>query len=159
MTSSQSGDESAPIVVREATRLTEEVVEAVRRLVPQLNPTADPATREQLESLVSGPSTRLLLAVVRSGGREAIVGMLTLAWYPIPTGIRAWIEDVVVDAPTRGRGVGESLVHAALELARELGAHSVDLTSRPQREAANRLYQRMGFQRRETNAYRYLFPR
>jgi ribosomal protein S18 acetylase RimI-like enzyme len=78
-----------------------------------------------------------------------------LAWFRIPTGVRAWIEDVVVDEEARGHGVGELLNRAALDLARELGAKTVDLTSRPSREAANRLYQRIGFVARDTNVYRY----
>jgi ribosomal protein S18 acetylase RimI-like enzyme len=84
-----------------------------------------------------------------------MVGMLTLATFCIPTGVRAWIEDVVVDGAVRGRGVGEALVQAALELARARGAQTVDLTSRPSREPANWLYVKVGFERRETNVYRY----
>jgi ribosomal protein S18 acetylase RimI-like enzyme len=81
--------------------------------------------------------------------------MLTLAVFPIPTGVRAWIEDVVVDQSARGRGVGEALSRRALELAAQAGARTVELTSRPSREAANRLYRRLGFEARETNVYRY----
>jgi ribosomal protein S18 acetylase RimI-like enzyme len=80
--------------------------------------------------------------------------MLTLAVFRIPTGVRAWIEDVVVDENQRGRGVGEALTQAALELASARGARTVDLTSRPSRDIANRLYKRMGFELRETNVYR-----
>ena len=76
-------------------------------------------------------------------------------WFRIPTGVRAWIEDVVVDGDARGRGVGEALNRHALDRARMLGAKTVDLTSRPSREAANRLYQRIGFVPRETNVYRF----
>jgi len=85
------------------------------------------------------------------------VGSLTLALFRIPTGVRAWIEDVVVDETVRGQGIGEALNGEALRIAKENGAGSVDLTSRPSREAANRLYQRLGFQTRETNVYRYTF--
>jgi ribosomal protein S18 acetylase RimI-like enzyme len=87
-----------------------------------------------------------------------IVGMLTLVTFRLPTGVRAWIEDVVVDGGSRGRGVGEALTQAALEIAADRGAQTVDLTSRPSREAANRLYQRMGFEPRETNVYRFPLP-
>ena len=80
---------------------------------------------------------------------------MTLVVFPIPTGIRAWIEDVVVDGDARGRGVGAALNQAALDRARDLGARTVDLTSRPSREAANRLYRRLGFVARETNVYRW----
>jgi ribosomal protein S18 acetylase RimI-like enzyme len=84
-----------------------------------------------------------------------IVGSLTLVVFRIPTGVRAWIEDVVVDAAARGRGVGQALNQAALDRARAAGATTVDLTSRPSREAANRLYRRLGFAERTTNVYRY----
>jgi len=86
---------------------------------------------------------------------ERIVGSLTLVVFPIPTGVRAWIEDVVVDSSVRGKGVGEALNREALRIARNKGAVTVDLTSRPSREAANRLYQRLGFEKRDTNVYRY----
>ena len=81
--------------------------------------------------------------------------MLTLATFTIPTGLRAWVEDVVVDGEARGQGAGQALVEAAVEHAGKLGARTVDLTSRPSREAANRLYRRAGFKLRETNVYRY----
>ena len=95
------------------------------------------------------------------GGDEPsapIVGMLTLVTFRLPTGVRAWIEDVVVDSGSRGQGVGEALTQAAIELAAARGAQTVDLTSRPSREAANRLYRRMGFEPRETNVYRFRLP-
>ncbi len=84
-----------------------------------------------------------------------IVGSLTLAMFRIPTGLRAWIEDVIVDGSQRGKGIGEALTREALAAAQGAGATTVDLTSRPSREAANRLYQRIGFERRNTNVYRY----
>ena len=87
-------------------------------------------------------------------GTAQVVGMLTLAIFMLPTGVRAWIEDVVVDDEARGAGVASALVAAALERAQQEGARTVDLTSRPDREAANRLYVRLGFERRETNVYR-----
>lgn len=92
------------------------------------------------------------------GGAERIVGMLTLVTFRLPTGVRAWIEDVVVDGGSRGRGVGEALTQAAIEHASARGAQTVDLTSRPSREAANRLYRRIGFEPRETNVYRFRLP-
>ena len=101
--------------------------------------------------MLDAPGTTLLLA--RLG--DAIVGTLTLVVFRIPTGVRAWIEDVVVDDAARGRGAGDALTRAAIAKAAELGVKTVDLTSRPSREAANRLYQRLGFELRETNAYRY----
>ncbi|HYW03441.1 MAG TPA: GNAT family N-acetyltransferase [Gammaproteobacteria bacterium] len=141
------------VSVEVVTSVTPEVEEAMARLVPQLsssNPAPDPAT---LREIVCSPCTLLLAA--RDG--ERIVGSLTLAMFRLPTGMRAWIEDVVVDADARGRGVGEALSRRALELASAEGAVTVDLTSRPSREAANRLYQRIGFEKRETNVYRYRF--
>lgn len=128
-----------------------EVVAAFQRLTPQLSSSSPPPTAEQLAEIVASPATVLFLA--RSGGE--IVGSLTLAMFRIPTGLRAWIEDVVVDESARGQGVGEALNRAALERARASGARTVDLTSRPSREAANRLYQRIGFVQRETNVYRF----
>lgn len=135
-----------------ATTLTPAIVEAVERLVPQLSSSSPPPTTEELGEVVSSPATDLFVAIDDDG---EIVGMSTLAVFRIPTGLRAWIEDVVVDGAARGRGVGEALTRAMLDRARELGCRTVDLTSRPSREAANRLYQRLGFERRETNVYRY----
>lgn len=139
------------VIVGVAEVVDDELVEAFDRLIPQLSSSSPPPTREHLVALVGSADT--VLFVVRLGGQ--IVGSLTLAFYRIPTGTKAWIEDVVVDGAARGRGVGELLNRAALEQARERGAKDVSLTSRPSREAANRLYQRIGFEPRTTNVYRY----
>jgi ribosomal protein S18 acetylase RimI-like enzyme len=128
---------------------TDEVVAAVARLVPQLSPSRPPPTRDEVAALVEQPGTTLLVA--RDGG--TIVGMLTLVTYRLPTGLRARVEDVVVDGAARGRGVGEALTRAALERAEAAGVRVVELTSHPSREAANRLYPRLGFEQRETNVY------
>ncbi len=138
------------IAVEEARESTPEVAAAVAALVGELSRSAASPEAPQVERIIASPASRLLLA--RDRGR--IVGMLTLVVFPIPTGVRAWIEDVVVTASARERGVGAALNASAIALARELGARTVDLTSRPQREAANRLYARLGFARRETNVYR-----
>jgi len=122
----------------------------VAALVPQLSSSAAAPTREVLARIVADPATTLFVA--RDGDR--VVGMLTLALFEIPTGVRAWIEDVVVDGAARSQGVAAGLVQAALDRAAAAGARTVDLTSRPDREAANRLYQRMGFETRSTNVYR-----
>jgi ribosomal protein S18 acetylase RimI-like enzyme len=144
-------------VVEEWREVTDEVEAAVARLVGQLSSSSAPPTRDELESIVASPATILLLA--RADGPPApIVGMLTLALFRIPTGVRAWIEDVVVDEAARGHGVGEAMTRRAVELAAAAGARTVELTSRPSREAANRLYRRMGFEVRETNVYRYRTP-
>ena len=128
---------------------TAEVVAALTTLLPQLSSAPAPDAAE-LERIIAGGST---LFVARVDG--AIVGSLTLVLYRIPTGLKAWIEDVVVDEAARGRGVGELLNRAALDEARRRGATAVSLTSRPSREAANRMYRRIGFSQRDTNVYRY----
>lgn len=139
------------VEIYEATELTEELVEAMGRLVPQLSRSNPPPSATALQEIVDSDAATLLIARDHSG----IVGTLTLVLFRIPTGTRAWIEDVIVDEDTRGSGVGRSLNEAAIERALAAGAVSVDLTSRPSREEANRLYQRMGFSKRETNVYRF----
>lgn len=134
----------------EAKDVTPELVAAFERLIPQLSRSNPPPSEEMLQAIVDSPACHLLLAVED----EQIVGSLTLVVFPIPTGIRAWIEDVVVDEAASGRGVGRSLNEHALEVARSRGAVTVDLTSRPSREAANHLYRKIGFEPRETNVYR-----
>lgn len=144
---------SMSVVVQEASEVTPAVVEAFERLVPQLSQTSPPPDRAALDEIVAAPGTILLLALDADSGD--IVGSLTLVVFRIPTGMRSWIEDVVVDEGARGRGVGEALNRAALERARHLGARTVDLTSRPSRGAANALYRKLGFVQRETNVYRF----
>ena len=139
------------IEVHECLAVTEELVVAMQRLIPQLSSSNPPPGRTELEEIVASPATTLFLA----RHRDLIVGALTLVAFRIPTGVRTRIEDVVVDETLRGHRVGERLSEAALDEARRLGARSTDLTSRPSREAANRLYARMGFQQRESNVYRY----
>ena len=130
--------------------VTDEVVEAMVRLVGQLSKTAPPPDAGLLEQLVRSDTTTLLVA--RLDG--SVVGTLTLATFHIPTGLRARIEDVVVDESARGKGVGAALTKKAVRLAQGLGARTIDLTSRPSREAANRLYERLGFQLRDSRVYR-----
>ncbi len=131
----------------------DDVVEAVNRLLPLLSASVPSITPEQVQAIIAAPGTSLLLA--RENGE--IVGMLTLLVCATPTGIRALIEDVAVDTTTRGRGIGELLMKEALRIAEARTARTVDLTSRPSREAANRLYLRVGFEKRDTNVYRYRF--
>jgi ribosomal protein S18 acetylase RimI-like enzyme len=128
-----------------------DVLAACHRLIPQLSSSSAPVSAQELEEIIESDTTVLFAA--RSG--QEIVGLLTLAIFRIPTGVRAWIEDVVVDSQARGKGVGDALNRAALAEAERRGAKTVDLTSRPSREAANRLYQRLGFKQRDTNVYRY----
>ena len=140
------------VKVEIATTLTPTMVEAVHRLVPQLSRSSPPPTEAELGEIVASPATDLFLALADDG---TIVGVSTLATFRIPTGLRAWIEDVVVDEAARGIGIGRTLTQAMLDRAQDLGCVTVDLTSRPSREAANRLYAKMGFAPRETNIYRY----
>ena len=128
-----------------------DVLAACHRLIPQLSTSSAPISAQELVEIIESDTTVLFAA--RSG--QEIVGLLTLAIFRIPTGVRAWIEDVVVDNQARGKGVGDALNRAALAEAERRGAKTVDLTSRPSREAANRLYQRLGFKQRDTNVYRY----
>ena len=133
---------------------TEKIHEAFDRLLPQLSSSAQPLSREEIQTLLAQECLHLVCALDED---DRILGMLSLVVFDIPTGRRAWVEDVVTDQAARGQGVGQSLVNAAVEHARELGAKTVDLTSRPTREAANRLYRRVGFLQRETNVYRKSF--
>ncbi|MGE5833464.1 MAG: GNAT family N-acetyltransferase [Acidobacteriota bacterium] len=125
--------------------------EAMTRLVPQLSSAATVPSADQLREIVTTEGTFLLLA--RDGDR--IVGTLTLVTFRIPTGVRAWIEDVAVESQARGKGIGEALSREAIRIAAARDARTVELTSRPSREEANRLYRRLGFEPRDTNVYRY----
>ena len=138
------------VTVEIATTVTPSLVDGMGALLPQLSSSASALGAAELAEIVASASTTLFVA--RDG--ERLVGSLTLAVFRLPTGLRAWIEDVVVDGEARGHGVGEALNQAALAEAVRLGCRTVDLTSRPSREAANRLYQRLGFERRDTNVYR-----
>ncbi|HEX3981607.1 MAG TPA: GNAT family N-acetyltransferase [Acidimicrobiales bacterium] len=155
-TSGRNGDattaSSGGVTVDEAVEVTPELVEAFERLVPQLSSSSPPPGHDQLLEIVTSAASILLVARDRAG---AIIGSLTLAVFRVPTGRLAWIEDVVVDESARGVGAGEALVEAAVARAGAEGAKSVDLTSRPSREAANRLYLRTGFEPRTTNVYRF----
>jgi len=144
-------DTTGEIAVSEATEVTAELLDALHRLVPQLSSSAAPLTEAELSEIVESPATLLLLA---RDGTGRLLGTLSLIVFRAPTGLRAWIEDVVVDDEARGAGVGAALVRAGVARARAVGAQTVDLTSRPSREAANRLYVREGFVQRTTNVYR-----
>ena len=139
------------------TAATPEIHEAMGRLIPQLSRSAAPMSEADVQRFLSQDSVHLFAFrpdEADAQGNRPILGMLSLVTFEIPTGVRAWIEDVVVDEAARGHGAGFALVGAALEHAKNVSARTVDLTSRPSREAANRLYQRAGFQLRETNVYR-----
>ena len=137
--------------IEELTDFSTTNLDAINVLLPQLSPSAVALEESDLRNIVDSESTKLFLAIDEDG----VFGMLSLVLFRIPTGRKAWVEDVVVDEKARGRGVGKLLTEHAIQVAREHGAHSVDLTSRPSREAANALYQRVGFEQRETNVYRF----
>jgi ribosomal protein S18 acetylase RimI-like enzyme len=136
--------------------ITDEIVAAFGRLLPQLSSSARPLDAEALSAIVSAEASTVLVA--RVGGQ--IIGTLTLVTFPIPTGVRAWIEDVVVDEAVRGqefggKRVGEALTAEAIRIAGQAGARTVDLTTRPSRVAAGKLYERLGFVQRDSRVYRY----
>ena len=135
----------------EITEYSKEVLNALNELLPQLSSSATPLSEDILLKIIQSESSRLLIA--EEDG--LYYGSLTLAVFVIPTGTRAWIEDVVVNESARGKGVGRLLSERAVGLANELGAKTIDLTSRPSREVANNLYKSIGFVQRETNVYRY----
>ncbi|MEV0278090.1 GNAT family N-acetyltransferase [Streptomyces sp. NPDC050610] len=135
-------------VAREA---SQELVAAFSRLLPQLSSTAKPLDHEALTRLTTSDANTLLVARTP----DAVVGTLTLVLVPLPSGLRARVEDVVVDNAARGQGVAGLLTQEALRIAREAGARTVDLTSRPDRAAANRLYERLGFEARQSTVYRF----
>jgi ribosomal protein S18 acetylase RimI-like enzyme len=140
--------------VERVTQVDEPLAAGIAALVPQLSARCAPPDLAALQEVAAAAGTTLLVA--REG--EDVLGMLTLVLYRVPTGFHGWIHDVVVDESARGRGVGEALTTDALTLAEEAGAITVELTTRPEREAANRLYQRLGFERRETNVYVWHLP-
>jgi ribosomal protein S18 acetylase RimI-like enzyme len=139
------------IAIEELREVTDEVVEAFARLLPQLSASAVPPDSTALREIVASPAVTVLLA--RS--EDAIVGTLSLVVFRIPTGTRAWIEDVVVDAAAGRKGTGSALVREAIDRAHKAGARSVDLTTRPSRVAAGNLYERVGFTQRDTRVYRH----
>jgi ribosomal protein S18 acetylase RimI-like enzyme len=140
------------VKVEIATTLTPAIVDAMARLVPQLSTSNPPPTTAELSDVVASPATDLFIALDDGG---TIIGTATLVTFRIPTGMRAWIEDVIVDENATNRGVATAMTKAMLDRARERGCVSVDLTSRPSREAANHVYQKVGFEPRVTNVYRF----
>jgi ribosomal protein S18 acetylase RimI-like enzyme len=148
---------SVAVYVEVLREVTDETVKAFGRLLPQLSRSAPPLDHAALAQVVGTSSNTVLVARAEAaaGGPGEIIGTLTLAVFPIPTGVRAWIEDVVVDEAASRQGAGTALTQEALRIARGQGARTVDLTSRPSREAAGRLYERLGFERRESRLYRF----
>ncbi|HEX9386392.1 MAG TPA: GNAT family N-acetyltransferase [Anaerolineales bacterium] len=140
--------------IAKVSEVTEELYEALQRLIPQLGAHKTPPTFEELNQLVNSESSTLLVAR-HSKEDDPILGILCLTIYRVPTGLRSIIEDVIVDESARRQGLGEALVRYAIDLAHKAGAEGVSLTSNPQREAANQLYKSMGFELRKTNPYFY----
>ncbi|MBK8884125.1 MAG: GNAT family N-acetyltransferase [Bacteroidales bacterium] len=138
--------------IRKITRFSERTFEAASRLLPQLSPEAEVLTREYFKNILGCKSVHFFVA--RLDDRQ-IVGMLSLGSYKTPTGIKVWIEDVVVDKSQRGKGIGKELMLFAIDYSKSLGAKDVKLTSRPARVEANELYRKLGFKQYETNFYRY----
>jgi ribosomal protein S18 acetylase RimI-like enzyme len=141
------------IIIEELREVTDDVVEAFARLLPQLSTSAKPLDAAAISDLAESPAVIVLLA----RNEDKILGTLSLVVFRIPTGVRAWIEDVVVDEAAGRQGIGTALVRAAVNRARSAGARSVDLTTRPSRVAAGNLYERVGFAQRDTRVYRYTF--
>jgi ribosomal protein S18 acetylase RimI-like enzyme len=139
------------VQVEELTEVTGEVVEAFARLLPQVSTSAVPLDHAALTAIAQSEAVTLLVA--RSGGQ--IIGSLSLAMFRVPSGVRAWIEDVVVDQQARRQGAGHALVSEAVRIAAEAGARTLDLTSRPARAAAGNLYEQAGFELRDTRVYRH----
>jgi ribosomal protein S18 acetylase RimI-like enzyme len=139
-------------VIERVQRATQELVEAFRALLPKLSARSTSLSAAELDEIAAAPSNRLLVA--RYAESRTIVGTATLVLIRIPSGRRARLESVIVQPSARGNGIGEALCRWALQIAREEGVAAVDLTSAPSRAAANRLYGRLGFVRRETNVYR-----
>lgn len=140
--------------IRIADEVTPKLVDSYKKLIPQLSTSSLPPTEEELDQIIRSDASMILIA---ENNNNEIVGTMTLVLFHIPTGLRAWIEDVVVDNDHRGEGIGKKLNQKALQIAEKAGAKTVELTSRPARESANRLYQDLGFQKRETNVYRFSF--
>lgn len=149
---------SSQVTITQVYEVSEELYQACLRLVPQLTSNNPPPTYEHLAQLIESPASFLFQAQDPDHS-DQIIGLATLIVYHVPTGVRGYIEDVIVDQQMRGRRIGEALTRACLDEAVRLGASQVMLTSNPNRTSANRLYLRMGFERRQTNVYRYKFTK
>ena len=142
------------IKIFEITEMSQKVYDAFERLLPQLSSSAKIPTWEELEDLINSKAGIVLAAVDDEDPEGTILGTMTLVVFRIPTGVRAWVEDVVVDKEARGKGIGEKLIRTSIERAKAEGAKTIDLTARPSRVEAHRLYKRCGFEMRETCVFR-----
>jgi ribosomal protein S18 acetylase RimI-like enzyme len=138
--------------IREINRFSVRVFNAVLRLLPQLDPDSELPTRKHFNKILKSEGSHLFIAELDN---KQIVGMLTIGTYNMPSGVKVWIEDVVVDETQRGKGYGKELTLFAVDFAKTLGVKAVELTSRPSRTSANQLYRKLGFVLRETNVYKY----
>ena len=141
----------AEIVVETVRSITPELVAAFERLIPQSHPTLPTPTVAELDQVVESPATTLLVA--RDPESAEVIGTATVVLYRTPSRMHARLENVVVDEPARGRGAGAALTSEAVRLAQDRGASVIELNTNPRREVANRLYQRLGFERHYTNNY------
>ena len=139
--------------IKKINRFSKRAFETVSRLLPQLSSYAELPTRQYFKSILASENIHFFIAEL---DKKQIVGMLTIATYKTPSGIKVWIEDVVVDESHRGKGIGKELMLFAINYSKSLGAKDIRLTSRPSRIAANELYSKLGFKRYDTNVYKYL---
>lgn len=137
--------------IYEVNTVTDKVLNAFKRLIPQLEPNCLIPTKKDLEKVLNANNT-----IIFFEEEDAILGMLTLVYNKTATGNKVWIEDVVVDSAARGKGIGENLIRYAIDFVSGKGINKIDLTSRPEKIIANRLYQKLGFHKRETNVYRLI---
>lgn len=137
--------------INEVKSRSDDLLPAIQRLLDQLSRKTHTITAKKLKSIIDSKDTHLFIA--RELENSVICGMACIVFYHIPTGLKARIEDVAVDLQYRGYGLGRKLTEHTIQLARDLGAESVDLTSHASRQAANQLYQKLGFKPRETNVY------
>ena len=137
--------------VRRISRYSEDIFNAILRLLPQLSADAKLPTKELVKKMLNSKNSYLLVAELNDGN---IIGMLTIGTYLIPSKMKVWIEDVVIDESYRGKGIGKELTLFAIEYSKSLGAEVIELTSKPARIEANKLYQHLGFVKHETNMYR-----
>lgn len=140
-------------VIEELRHITQDDVGDIRRLLPQLSSSANELDHAALSELVASPVTTVLVA----RAQQRIVGTLTLVVFTILTGVRARVEDVVVEDNHRGSGIGAALTRESLMRAQQLGARTVDLSSHSTRQAAHRLYLSLGFSVRDSTMYRFTF--
>lgn len=140
------------IYIEQIKTFSQDVTKDVNSLLAQLDPTSKPLSDRDIKEIIDGPSNHFFAA--RESVNRKIVGMLMLVVYRIPVWKKGWIEDVVVDKEYRGRGIATKLINYAIESAKANGISSLNLTSRPERENANKLYVKLGFKKRDTNVYR-----